>query len=51
MDETDALITTGGTIEKTYNESDGTLANQKSVLEIMLASLILRGVTDRSQCR
>ena len=39
-----ALLTTGGTIEKTYNESDGTLANQKSVLEIMLASLILRGV-------
>jgi L-asparaginase len=39
-----ALLTTGGTIEKTYNESDGTLANQKSVLDIMLASLILRGV-------
>jgi L-asparaginase len=38
-----ALITTGGTIEKTYNESDGTLANQKSVLDMMLASLILRG--------
>jgi L-asparaginase len=40
-----ALLTTGGTIEKTYNESDGTLANQKSVLDIMLASLVLRGVT------
>lgn len=39
-----ALLTTGGTIEKTYNESDGTLANQKSVLDIMLASLVLRGV-------
>jgi L-asparaginase len=39
-----ALLTTGGTIEKTYNESDGTLANQKSVLDLMLASLVLRGV-------
>jgi L-asparaginase len=40
-----ALLSTGGTIEKTYNESDGTISNQRSVLEIMLASLILRGVT------
>ena len=32
-----ALLSTGGTIEKTYNESDGTLANQRSVLDIMLA--------------
>ena len=40
-----ALLTTGGTIEKTYNESDGTITNQRSVLEIMLASLVLRGVT------
>ena len=39
-----AIISTGGTIEKTYNESDGTLANQRSVLEIMLASLVLHGV-------
>ena len=39
-----ALLSTGGTIEKTYNESDGTITNQRSVLEIMLASLILRGV-------
>lgn len=39
-----ALLTTGGTIEKTYNESDGTLGNQKSVLDILLASLVLRGV-------
>ncbi len=39
-----AILSTGGTIEKTYNESDGTLANQRSVLEIMLASLILHGV-------
>jgi L-asparaginase len=40
-----AILSTGGTIEKTYNESDGTLANQRSVLEIMLASLILHGVS------
>ncbi len=39
-----ALLSTGGTIEKTYNESDGTLANQRSVLDIMLAGLVLRGV-------
>lgn len=39
-----AILSTGGTIEKTYNESDGTLANKRSVLEIMLASLVLRGV-------
>jgi L-asparaginase len=39
-----AIVSTGGTIEKTYNESDGTITNQRSVLEIMLASLILRGV-------
>ena len=39
-----AILRTGGTIEKTYNESDGTLANQRSVLEIMLASLVLHGV-------
>ncbi len=39
-----AILSTGGTIEKTYNASDGTLANQRSVLEIMLASLDLYGV-------
>lgn len=39
-----ALLSTGGTIEKTYNESDGTITNQRSVLDIMLASLVLRGV-------
>ncbi|MBM3286833.1 MAG: asparaginase [Candidatus Eisenbacteria bacterium] len=39
-----AILSTGGTIEKTFNESDGTLANQRSVLEIMLASLVLHGV-------
>lgn len=40
-----AILSTGGTIEKTYNASDGTLANQRSVLEIMLASLDLHGIT------
>jgi L-asparaginase len=40
-----ALISTGGTIEKTYDELSGLLANKVSVLDIMLASLELRGVT------
>ncbi|MBU0718492.1 MAG: asparaginase [Planctomycetes bacterium] len=34
-----AILTTGGTIEKTYNESDGTLANVGSVLHHILNSL------------
>jgi L-asparaginase len=38
-----ALISTGGTIEKTYDELSGVLANQVSVLDVMLASLELRG--------
>jgi L-asparaginase len=38
------IISTGGTIEKTYDELSGVLANQVSVLDIMLASLELRGV-------
>ncbi len=42
-----ALISTGGTIEKTYDELSGLLANQVSVLDIMLASLELRGVEVR----
>lgn len=42
-----ALISTGGTIEKTYDELSGVLANQVSVLDIMLASLELRGVEVR----
>ena len=39
-----ALISTGGTIEKTYDELSGVLANKLSVLDVMLASLELRGV-------
>ena len=34
-----AILTTGGTIEKTYNESDGTIANVGSVLHHILGSL------------
>lgn len=40
-----AIISTGGTIEKTYDELSGVLANKVSVLDVMLASLELRGVT------
>ena len=39
-----AIISTGGTIEKTYDELSGVLANQVSVLDVMLASLVLEGV-------
>ncbi|MBC8201078.1 MAG: asparaginase [Planctomycetes bacterium] len=38
------LISTGGTIEKTYDEQEGILANGTSVLELMLGSLQLDGV-------
>ena len=39
-----ALLSTGGTIEKTYDELSGVLKNELSVLDVMLASLELRGV-------
>lgn len=39
-----ALISTGGTIEKTYDELQGVLSNRVSVLDVMLATLELRGV-------
>ena len=39
-----ALVSTGGTIEKTYDSLSGVLTNQVSVLDVMLASLELRGV-------
>ena len=39
-----ALISTGGTIEKTYLEAEGMLANGESVLSHMLKSLQLSGV-------
>ena len=44
MNRSIALISTGGTIEKTYDELRGVLSNQVSVLDIMLASLELRGI-------
>jgi L-asparaginase len=40
-----ALISTGGTIEKTYDELSGVLSNRVSVLDVMMASLQLRGVS------
>lgn len=39
-----AIISTGGTIEKTYDALSGVLTNQISVLDVMLAGLELRGV-------
>lgn len=39
-----ALISTGGTIEKTYDELQGVLGNANSVLDVVLASLQLHGV-------
>ena len=39
-----ALISTGGTIEKTYDELEGVLENQVSVLDVMLSGLDLGGV-------
>jgi L-asparaginase len=39
-----ALISTGGTVEKTYDEMQGVLQNAVSVLDVMLASHLLEGV-------
>ena len=39
-----ALISTGGTIEKTYDPLSGVLSNAVSVLDVMLSSLELRGI-------
>ena len=39
-----ALISTGGTIEKTYDELAGVLHNRISVLDLMLSQLQLRGI-------
>ncbi len=36
------IISTGGTIEKTYDELEGVLQNRVSVLDVMLASLELK---------
>lgn len=39
-----AVVSTGGTIEKTYDEIEGALANRLSVLDVLLASLSMPGV-------
>lgn len=39
-----AVISTGGTIEKTYDALRGMLINQVSVLDVMISQLELRGV-------
>ena len=39
------LITTGGTIEKTYNEASGALENRRSIVRRMLARLRLEETT------
>lgn len=39
-----ALISTGGTIEKTYDELEGVLVNEVSNLDFMLSGLVLNGV-------
>lgn len=39
-----ALISTGGTVEKTYDELAGVLKNEVSVLEVMLGSIQLGAV-------
>ena len=36
-----AVLTTGGTIEKTYDETDGSLRNVRSVLDQLLLELRL----------
>src|SRR5262245_19518890 len=36
-----AILTTGGTIEKTYDETDGSLRNVRSVLGVILEGLRL----------
>ncbi len=40
-----ALLTTGGTIEKTYDELGGTLANREGVIDDLLGHLDLRGIS------
>ncbi|MAJ47466.1 MAG: hypothetical protein CBC35_09525 [Planctomycetes bacterium TMED75] len=39
-----AILSTGGTIEKTYCSRDGSLLNQRSVLDLLLADLELPGL-------
>ena len=41
------VITTGGTIAKTFNESDGSLRNDRPVIEGLIAALRLPDITTR----
>lgn len=42
------LISTGGTIEKTYDERTGMLANRRSIVDTMLAALRLEDISINS---
>ncbi len=42
-----AILTTGGTIEKTYDETDGSLRNVRSVLQDVLVRMRLPDLTSR----
>jgi L-asparaginase len=42
------LISTGGTIEKTYDERTGTLANKRSIVDTMLSALRLEDISINS---
>mgnify|MGYP002023249366 FL=1 len=42
------LISTGGTIEKTYDERTGTLVNKRSIVDTMLAALRLEEISINS---
>jgi len=43
------ILTTGGTIDKTYNEFDGSLSNARSVLDTILGSLRLPDIFIRHE--
>lgn len=42
-----AIVSTGGTIEKTYDELGGSLSNEYNVLDVLLSQLELGGVEIR----
>lgn len=44
-----SILTTGGTIDKTYNEFDGSLRNTRSILETILGTLRLPDLFIRHQ--
>ena len=39
-----AILSTGGTMEKTYNPLSGVLSNELNVIDVMLSQLTLRGL-------